>query len=111
MSQGRPSSTSKPWRVVGGDLRIDLVADELVAGIDVGAADDDDVERAAGFGFVEGPGGGALGVAGGEVRGEHGAAEANRVAVVEDAIDVRGREVHDLVGGVVEVGAAAGLDD
>ena len=78
--------------IVGGDLRIGLVVDELVAGIDVGAADDDDVKGAAVFLLVEGPGGGALGVAGGEVRGERGAAEGDRVAVVKDAVDLRRRE-------------------
>ena len=32
--------------VVGGDLRVSGIVDELVAGIDVGATDDDDVEGA-----------------------------------------------------------------
>ena len=36
--------------IVVGDLRIGLVADQFVAGDDVGAADDDDVEGLAGFG-------------------------------------------------------------
>src|ERR1700739_156601 len=61
--------------VVGGDLGIGLVADEFVAGIYVGAADDDDVKQAAAFLFVQRPGGGPLGVAGGQMRGQRGATQ------------------------------------
>src|SRR5665213_111504 len=89
---------------------IGLVAYEFVAGVHVGAADDDHVESAAGFGFVEGPGGGSLGVACGEVGGEDGSAEAHGVAVVEDTIDMCGRKVHGGICAVVEVRFAAGLD-
>ena len=97
--------------VIGGDLGIGLVGDEFVAGVDVGAADDDDVKGATVFDFVEGPGGGAFGVAGGEVRGEGDAAEGDVIAVVEDAVNMRGREAHGFIGRVMEVGRATRLDD
>ncbi len=61
--------------------------------------------------FVHSPCRGPFGVACGEVRGEDDAAERDFVAVVKHAVDVRGREMHGLVGAVLEVGAAAGLDD
>src|ERR1039457_404405 len=96
--------------VVLGDARIGLVADEFVAGVHVGAADDYYVESAARFGFVHCPGCGSLGVAWGEVGGEDGAAEAHDVAVVEDAVDMCWREVHGGICAVVEVRFAAGLD-
>ena len=70
MSQGRLLEDFELVSIVGGDLGIGLVVDELVTGIDVGAADDDDVKRAAILLLVESPGGGALGMAGGEVRGQ-----------------------------------------
>ena len=79
--------------VVRGNLRIGPVADEFVTGIDVWAADDDDVQKAAILGFVQRPGGGSFGVAGGEMRGEYRATERNCAAVVKNAINVRGRIV------------------
>ena len=56
--------------VVRSYLRISLVANQLVPGIHVGAADDDDVENAAAFCLVHRPGSGAPGVPGSEMRGE-----------------------------------------
>ena len=70
--------------VVLGDVGIGVIADEFVAGVHVGAADDYYMESAARFGFVHCPSGGSLGVAWGEAGGEDGAAEAHGVAVVED---------------------------
>ena len=92
MSQGSDFEHLEFVPVVVGDLRIGLVADQLVAGIHVGAADDDDVQGSAVFRLIERPGGGALGVAGGQVRGERGAAERHGIAVVQHAVDLRRRE-------------------
>ena len=83
--------------------------DEAEAGVDVPASDDDDVAgRAVVFGD-HGPGGAAAGVAGGFVRGEDGAAERHRFAIMQDAVDLRGRI--GLLATVGEVGAAAVFDD
>ena len=52
-----------------------------------------------------------LGVPGGQMRGEHRAAELNRVAVMEHAIDMCRRETHiDLSASVVEIVVPAGFD-
>ena len=102
---------SEAVTIVRCDLGILRVVHQLVTGIDVGAANDDDMKSAAKFGLIEGPGCGALGVAGGEARRERNSAERNGVAVMQDAVDMRGREVHGFVVGVMEVGCAAGLDD
>ena len=45
------------------------------------------------------------------MRGENRAAEADGVAIVEDAINVRGREVHRRICAVLKIGLAARLDD
>src|SRR5262245_35915414 len=47
----------------------------------------------------------------GEVRGKRSAAERNGVAIVEDAVYLGLRKPHGFVGAVMEVFAAAGLDD
>ena len=73
--------------IVVGDFRVSLVIYKFVAGVDVGAADDDDVEGSSALLFVEGPGGGAFGVSRGEVRGKGGAAERDGVAVVKNVVD------------------------
>ena len=96
--------------VVLGDLRIGTVGNQLVAGIDVGAANDDDMEGATVFRLIEGPGGRAFGVARGKVRGQARAAKAYLLAVVQNAVDLCRREVHGLVGRVLEVVFAARLD-
>ena len=97
--------------VVRGDLWIDLVADQLVARVDVGAADDHDVQKTTALGLVKGPGSGSPGVAGRKVRRENGATQTDRVAVVKDSIDVRGRVAIGLLSAVLEVCSAARFDD
>ncbi len=96
---------------VFGDLGIGLVVDELVAGVDVGAADDDYVVGFAGFGHLHGPGGAALGVARGEVGDEDGAAEFHFIAIVQDAIDLCGRIEKFWPAAILKIGFAAGFDD
>ncbi len=108
---GQVFEDGKAALVVRCDLRIGLVAGELVAGIHVGAADDDDVQDATVLFLVHRPGRCAFGVARSEVRGENRAAEAHRVAVVQHAVDVSGRELHGMIRAVLKIGFAAGLDD
>ena len=96
--------------VVIGDLRVRFVVDEFVAGVDIGAADDDDVEGAAVVLLVKGPGCGALGVAGGEMRSERDTAERDGVTVMKSSVDLCGGEPHGPVVGVVEVVAASRFD-
>jgi len=96
--------------VVVGDARIGRIAHQFVAGIDIRTANDDNVERAPTLFLIKSPGGGSLGMAGGPMRGQHRASERDLVAVVQDAIDVRGGKPKSLVGRVVEVGPSAGLN-
>src|SRR5208282_3954929 len=100
---GETLKHSELMAVIGGDSGIRRVAHKLVPRIDVGAADDNDVEGAACFRLVEGPGGSAFGVARCEVRGENCAPERDRIAIMQGAVDVRRREAHRLVVSVVEV--------
>jgi len=95
---------------VGGHLRIRRRVDEVVAGEDVGTADDDGVQAAAAFLHWEGPGGAAFGVAGGLVGGEDCFAEGDLFAVMEGVVDLCGRELHGGVGSELEIFFAAGLD-
>src|SRR5262249_55164274 len=60
---------AKHLLVVGGNLRIAGVVDELVAGIHVGAADDHDVVSRPTFPHGDRPGGAAFRVTGREMRG------------------------------------------
>lgn len=94
--------------VVLGDLGIRCVADELVAGIHVRAADDDDVVGLPAVVHLHRPRRAALGVSRREVRDEHRAAELHLIAVVEDAIDLRGRVERGRRVAIVEVALAAG---
>lgn len=97
--------------VVFGNLRIGSVADQLVARVHIWAADNYDVEKLTAFRLIESPRRGSPRVAGSEMRGKHCAAEIDGVAVVEDAIDVRGRVVVRFLRAVLEVGPAAGLNN
>src|SRR6185369_15101820 len=105
-----PLQNLKLVTIVVGDLRIGFVGNELVAGIDVGAADNDDVEGAAVFSLIEGPGRSAFRVARSEVSGQARAAKAYLLAVVQNAVDACRREVHGFVGSIFEVAFAARLD-
>ena len=112
MSTGRAWRVAKAWSKsaamvgVGGGLAID--GDEADAGVGSPAADDDDVEGAGAVVGLHGPGGAALGVAGGLVGDDGGSAEGDLVVVVEDAVDAGGGEMGE---GGVEVGGSAGADD
>jgi len=107
----QPAEHAKHALVVLGDLGVELVADELVARVHVGAADDHDVERLAAFGHLHRPGRAALGVARGQVRDQRRTAELDLVAIVEHAIDL-GRRVQPLrLAAVLKVRLAAGFDD
>ena len=87
--------------------------DEVVLGPEGIAAEDHDIAQlrgwVAGEMYAEGPCGAAAGVAGGLVGGEGEAAKRDRVVVVQDAVDVGGREGFERVAGGEEVGLAAGL--
>ena len=82
--------------------------DEAKSGIDVPAADDDDVDELALVGSAEGPGGASAGVAWSFVRDQHDAAQLDAIAIVEDAIDMGGRIE---VVGIEEVLCAAAFDN
>ena len=82
--------------IVARDLRVGGVANQFVAGIHIGAADDHDVERLPALFLIEGPGGGALRMAGRLVGSENGSAQRNRVPIVEHAVHARGRETTGL---------------
>ena len=56
---------SEALRVIGGHLGVFGIVDQVVAGVDVGAADDDGVQGFAAFFNLHGPGGTSLGVTGG----------------------------------------------
>src|SRR5581483_6332418 len=75
---------------VGGDLGVVLVADELKAGIDVGAADDHDIVLLAGVRDTPGPRGAAARVPGRETGDQRDAAELDFVLVLQHAIDLAG---------------------
>src|SRR5262249_16754845 len=72
---------------VGGDLGVILVAGEPIAGVDIRAADDDDVVGLVPLSDAPGPGGAAAGVAGSAARGQGDAAEGDFLAVLEHAGD------------------------
>src|SRR6478752_10748440 len=93
--------------VVVGNLRVGFVGNELVAGIDVGTANNNDMEGAAVLRLIESPGCCAFGVACGEVSLQARTAKAYLFAVVQNAVDVCRREVHGIVGCVLEVALAA----
>jgi hypothetical protein len=96
--------------VVGGNLRIERVVDELVAGVHVGASDDDHIVRLAAFFRLHRPRGRALGVPGGEVRGEDGVPEPDLVAIVEDAVHFCGLVEGSCGIAVLEIPLPAGFD-
>ena len=100
----------KTVTVVVSDVWINLVADKFVAGIHIGAADDDYMHGLAVFGFVDHPGCCSPGVAGGEMRSKGGAAERDLLTIVKDVVDVGRREVLGVVCGVLKVGFAAGFN-
>ena len=56
---------SEALRIIGGHLGVFGIVDQVVAGVDVGAADDDGVQGFAAFFNLHGPGGTSLGVTGG----------------------------------------------
>lgn len=89
--------------------------DETIFRPESNATHDDDVALScraiAGDRRAHGPGGAAAGVAGGFVGGEGDAAESDRVAVVEDAIDMHRGVAKDIAGRSEEVGSGAGLDN
>ena len=70
-----------------------------------------DVQRAAALRRAPGPGGVAGAVAGRQVRGQGLAAEADRVAVVQHAVDVDGLEAHRRVALLADVGPGLELVD
>ena len=75
--------------IIVGDLRILGVAHENEADVHIGAADDHGVEGAPAVGDAHRPSRATRGVPGREAGGQGGAAEFDRVAVVEHAIDFR----------------------
>jgi hypothetical protein len=95
---------------VGGHLRIFGIVDQVVAGEDIGAADNDGVVALAVFVRDESEGGAAPGVACGLAGYERGAAEFDRVAVVEDASYFGGGVKHGFLMAEGKVCAASGLD-
>src|SRR5579863_902225 len=72
---GQGFEDSKLVAIIVRDLRIGRVADKFVAGVHIGAADDDDMQGFSGFRLVHGPGCGSLGVPGGFAGGENDSAE------------------------------------
>ena len=91
-------------------VRIFGVVDEVVAGIYVRAADDDDVVTLAAFLRDHGPGGAALGVTGGFVSYECCLAQSDRFVVVEGVVDFGCGVEHFWSGAVLKICFAAGLD-
>src|SRR5580698_7333792 len=96
--------------VIGGHLRVLGVIDEVLAWIDVGAADNDGVVTLAAIFQDCGPGGAAFGVARSFMGGEGSVTEGDRFAVVEDAADFGGRIKELCALAKEEIGFAAGLD-
>src|ERR1700745_4109734 len=72
---------------VVGDLRIIDVLDETIAGVNVRAADDDDLVAFAVVGGSPCPRGAAASVSGRAASNQSYAAELNGVSVIQDAID------------------------
>src|ERR1700729_606224 len=93
-----------------GDVGIGWVVDELVTFQDAGAAYDNDVEDFARLGFIESVGDSAGSVTGSKMRDEGCTAEADFVAVMQDAVDVRGRIPHGFVVAESEISVAARFD-
>ena len=89
--------------------------DEVEVRPEAHAADDHDVAQLigglAGHMDGKGPGGAAAGMARGLVSREHGAAEIDDLAVVQNSVDVCRRVGRHRAGRSEEVGAAAALDD
>src|SRR6185312_1066240 len=99
--------------IVGGNTGVrrplGLCVDQTVAGVDVPASDNNYVASDAVIFGNHGPRGATASVAGGVVRGKHGAAKAHSFAIVQDARNLRGRV--ELLAAIGEVCDAAIFDD
>src|SRR6185437_8182007 len=103
---GQALQHSKGPLIIGGDLRIFPVVDQLVSRVHVRAAYDDDMILAATVSDLGGPRGTARRMTRREVCREHDTAKADRISVMENAIHFHGRPVLP----VREIARAAVLD-
>src|SRR5262249_36784499 len=85
----RPQDLERLGEVVG-DLGVGLVVDQLEAGVDVWAADDDHVERLGPLQDTPGPGSAPSGVAGCAPGSQLRATEFDDVPILENPVDLAG---------------------
>jgi len=107
---GERAESAKALGEIGSHVRIERVVNEVVSGGDVGSANDDDIERLAGFLCRHGPRRAALRVAGGFVGGERGVGQRDLFAVVQGAVDFGCWKKEFRAASVLEIGFATGFD-